>query len=179
MIRHIFYILLISFTILAGILAHRLGAFKTAKIEIHNETQFHILFKEHIGPYHKIVPVIKDVETWAKEHKISCTKTFGEFLDDPEDSDSERMRSYGGCVLTANTKIITKLPKGFSSKKIQLNNHIFAEFTGSPGIGPWKVYSPVFELIEKRRFKRQLPTYEVYEITGPDSMTTRYYFPFN
>ena len=186
MIRHVFYILLISFTILGSILAYRLGVFKSVHIEIKNHAQFYLLYKEHIGPYHKIVPVIEEVETWSKANGIICKKSFGQFLDDPEKTESARLRSHAGCLLqkkefaeiTAEKSLKLKLPDGFKVKSAQINHHIYAEFSGSPGVGVWKVYRPVFELMNKRRFKKQSPIYEVYEILSKDKMNTQYYFPF-
>ncbi len=175
MIRHIFYILLISFTLLSAILAYRLGVFKPVKLEIKKQTQFQVIFKEHIGPYHKIVPIIEGVEKWAKANGLPCTRSFGAFLDDPKTTEEVRLRSHGGCLINS---LPLNLPEGFKSAHIQLSQYVYAEFTGSPGIGVWKVYSPVFELMKKRRFQKLSPIYEVYEITGKDSMKTRYYFPF-
>ena len=83
----------------------RLGSFKTVEIERKQAGErFVVLSRDHLGAYHKIAAVISEVETWARAHGEACAVTFGEYMDNPESTDEDRLRSRGGCVLTDANK---------------------------------------------------------------------------
>lgn len=157
----------------AGSLAYRLGVFKPVEISLSQEPDLHLIYKEHMGPYHKIVPVIQEVEAWAKAHQIDCSLSYGEYLDNPEQVEEVRLRSHGGCVVQDIPK---DLPEGYKFEIKAGNTYIKAIFTGAPSIGPFKVYSKVRELANTQRVKLLGSTLEIYKITGEDSMITTYLF---
>jgi effector-binding domain-containing protein len=152
-----------------------LGAFKPVIINQKKAGPFHVVYKTHIGPYHKIVPLIEEVEKWAKSQGLDCHLSYGEYLDNPKQTEEVRLRSHGGCILPA--PVNSPLPEGFEQQTIPEKNYVTAVFEGSPGIGPLKVYPQVFQYIEDQGLTREESTIEVYEIHSPESMTTTYYFP--
>lgn len=165
----------------AGYLAYRLGAFKEVQIERHTDGPYYVVSKDHMGAYHKIATVITEVETWAKANGEPCLLSFGEYYDNPEAVDEDRLRSRGGCI-TSNNNVRTiasngLLPAGYSTSTIEQRDALVAIFDGSPAIGPWKVYSKVMADMKTLDLELNGPVLELYEILSPTSGRTRYVFP--
>lgn len=158
-----------------GYLMLYLGAFRSVQLSDGPVPAMTLIGKEHVGPYHKIVPVIQEVETWAKEAGLDCTRSFGLYLDDPEEVDEPRLKSFGGCVL-ADAKV-PELPEGLSVRVFSAPHFVKALFEGSPGIGPFKVYPRVKEYIHAKGFHPLPSVLEVYIVHSAKAMTTTYYFP--
>ena len=165
--------LLIALIAYAAHVLNYVGAFKPVLISEKNAGPFLMIYKDHSGPYHKIVPVIEEVEQWAKAHGLDCKLSFGEYLDNPDVTEEGRLRSHGGCLVS---EFPTNLPEGFKTQTIPEKNYVTAIFEGSPGIGPLKVYPKVFNYFEENRLKRSDSVIEVYEVRGSESMVTTYYF---
>lgn len=150
-----------------------LGFYKPVEIAVAKRGPLYMLYKEHTGPYHEIGPSISAVESWAREHKVNCAKTFGEYLDDPEAVDQDRLRSHGGCLLDSR---ISAAPDEFHFEERGERNYVVAHFTGSPAIGPMKVYPKVREYISHERLKSSAAVIEIYLIHG-SQVDTEYLFP--
>lgn len=163
-----------GFVILGGYLYIYLGAFKDVQVNLIDEPSFHIIYKNHVGPYHKINKVIRSVEKWAQEQNLPCTQTFGEYLDDPNQVPHERLRSHGGC-LTPKTPIT--LPKGFSQRTVGPSQYLEAKFSGSPAIGPFIVYPEIKRFASDQRLKTQSKSFEIYEVYDTNTLKTRYLIP--
>ena len=73
-----------------------LGGWRSVTITEKKMGPYFMLAKDHVGAYHKIAPVIQEVESWAKSQSLDCSKTFGEYLDDPETVEQGRLKSRGG-----------------------------------------------------------------------------------
>ena len=153
----------------------RLGGFKDVAIHTEVRPSMTLLYKHHVGAYHKIVPVIEEVEAYAKLMKFDCAVSFGEYLDDPDAVAEDRLRSNGGCV----TKMLTpkELPDGFKLRRTPEHQFIVAEFDGAPSIGPMKVYPRVRDEIAKSGAQQSGPTFELYEIREGNQVHTTYLFP--
>jgi effector-binding domain-containing protein len=177
-IRYLLLPLLIALIVFVGYLLSYLGYFNPVTIGEGTAGPFHLLYKEHTGAYHKIVPTIEEVEHWAQAHHIDCTKSFGYYLDNPDVVEEGRLRSWGGCLL-ANPQqdSLSSLPDGFKEQDLPEQKYVTAVFAGSPAIGPQKVYPAVREYMEKRRLNPKGPVLEQYVIHSQTSMTTTYYFP--
>ena len=52
-----------------------LGVFRKVKILDQTYPEMFLVYKEHIGPYHKILSTLESVEKWAIENKLDCSKT--------------------------------------------------------------------------------------------------------
>lgn len=174
-IRYVLLPLFFAILIFAFYLMNYLGVFKPVVISEKRAGPFQMLYKTHIGPYHKIVPLIEEVEKWSRSQGLDCKLSFGEYLDNPETTEEPRLRSRGGCIVD---RFPETLPEGFEKQSLPEKNYVTAVFEGSPGIGPMKVYPKAFEYIQEQRLTRDGESViEIYEIHSPESMTTTYYFP--
>lgn len=173
-VRYMLLPLLIAIIVFVAYLTFYLGAFKPVVIAEKTAGPFILLYKEHTGPYHKIVPIIQEVETWAKENELDCRLSFGEYLNDPSMIEEARLRSRGGCVLPQQPAMA--VPKGFKVELTPEKKYVTAVFEGSPGIGPMKVYPKIFTYFENQKLAREEAVMEVYEIFPDNKMTTTYYF---
>lgn len=166
--------LIIALIGLATYLFFYLGVNKPVTVELDERGPFHLLYKNHLGAYHEIGPVINAVEAWAAEQKIECPLTFGEYLDDPDAVDQDRLHSHAGCILTAKPSVAW--PDGFTYEERPRQHYAIGHFGGSPAIGPWKAYPKIKEFIETRRLKSGGAVLETYLIRG-DKVTTEFLFP--
>lgn len=173
-IRYLLLPLLVAIIVYIAYLLTYVGAFRPVTISQKKAGPFLMIYKDHTGPYHKIVPVIEEVEKWAQSHGLDCKLSFGEYLDNPEITEEARLRSHGGCLVALFPE---NLPEDFHTQTIPEKNYVTAIFEGSAGIGPLKVYPKVFSYFEENRLARQESVLEIYEVHGAQSMTTTYYFP--
>lgn len=149
-----------------------LGVSRPVTVTLEKRGPFYLLFKDHQGPYHKIGGAIAEVEKWASEHNTRCPRTFGEYLDNPETGDEDRLRSHGGCVLATN---LATAPPEFQYQVRPEKLYAVARFEGSPAIGPYKVYPEARRFLDEKRLASSSPVIEVYTIDGA-KMTTEYLF---
>jgi AraC family transcriptional regulator len=158
---------------IAGYFFWYLGAWKPVIIAEKKLGPINLIYKNHVGAYHKIAPVINEVETWAKTQNLTCEKTFGEYFDDPRVVEEGRLRSRGGCLIDKPPKT---LPPDYQTLKIPEKEYVTATFEGSPAIGPMKVYPKVAEYFEAKNSKIEGSVMEIYEVHSQTSMTTTYLF---
>lgn len=150
-----------------------LGIKKPVEISQGTAGPFLFLYKDHRGPYHEIGPVIREVELWALKQNVPCAKTFGQYLDDPEGVDQDRLRSRGGCVLSVLPNGMA--PQGFAVLKIPEKAYVIARFAGSPAAGPLTVYPAVKRYFREHRLVYPPTVIEIYSVSGSD-VTTEYLF---
>jgi effector-binding domain-containing protein len=163
---------------ISGYFMWYLGGFKPVTIQEKIVGPLKLLYKEHVGPYHKVAPTIIEMETWAKAHDVDCHKTFGQYLDDPRAIEEGRLRARVGCVVDdLSAKVLADLGTDIHVEDIPEHNYVTALFEGSPGIGPMKVYPKVDEYLEAKKASLSGPVIEVYEIHSEKAMTTTYLFP--
>lgn len=175
MIKHTIFAVLAGLVLFASYLIFYVGAFQGVKISDGEAPPFVLLGKAHVGAFHKIVPVIEEVETWAKAHQIDCTQSFGLYRDDPRQTEEGRLQSFGGCWVAAAPTLA--LPQEFHVETWDQPYFVKAVFEGSPGIGPYKVYPKVEDYISEKGFRKLPGVLEVYVIHSQKEMTTTYYFP--
>lgn len=149
-----------------------LGAYKPVTLALEKRGPYFFLYKQHLGPYHKIVGKIEEVEKWALDHNMRCPKTFGEYLDNPEAVDEDRLRSHGGCIMGASVETV---PPDFQYQVRPEKLYAVAKFDGSPAIGPFKVYPKLRHFLEEQRLKSSSPAIEIYTVNG-SSVSTEYLF---
>ncbi|MCB9025501.1 MAG: GyrI-like domain-containing protein [Bdellovibrionaceae bacterium] len=143
------------------------------------EEEFYLLAKKHIGPYHKINEVITEVEMNSEQKRIPCPLTFGNYLDNPQIADENRLRSEGGCI--SSKDIYSQLEfenPNIYSKILPLKKYVKFSFSGSPAISPFKVYPAAEEWFNKTQYSRGSSVLEIYKVNGK-TMTTYYYFPID
>jgi hypothetical protein len=166
--------IVLAFLGLATYLFFYLGVNKPVTVELGERGPFHLLYGNHLGAYHEIGPVISEVEKWARSQHVDCPLTFGEYLDDPNAVDQDRLHSRGGCVLNAKPNVAW--PETFSYEERPQGHFAIGHFEGSPAIGPWKVYPKIKDFLDARRLKNNGPVLETYLIRG-EHITTEYLFP--
>lgn len=168
------FFVVISF---GGYLSYYLGAFKSVEVQEEMRGPYIMLYKVHLGPYHKITAAIGEVEDWAKTQNIDCRLSFGRYFDKPTEQEEARLKSHGGCIVS---KMPENIPAQFQIQELPADKYVTAVFTGSPGIGPMKVYPKADEYMKAHNLASNGPVIEVYEIhdfAKNNAMTTTYLFP--
>lgn len=185
MIKHTLYAFSLGFILFFLYLLQYTGAFKSVTVAMDERGPYTMIYKNHVGPYHKIVSVIEEVETWAKANNLKCRLSFGEYFDDPRVVEEGRLNSRGGCLIDPLVeeekitleKIKSTLPKDFNIGEIKKTNAVVALFTGAPGIGPLKVYPKAEDYITENKLTRKESVIEIYEVFDKQSMQTTYIWP--
>lgn len=185
MIKHTFFAIGLGLLVFMLYLLQYTGAFKAVTVAVDQRPALQIIYKDYMGPYHKIVSTIESVETFAKTKGLKCRLSFGEYFDNPDTTEEGRLRSRGGCIidpLVANEsqtleKIKTELPADFKTDVIPATKAVVALFSGAPGIGPLKVYPKAQEFIEKEKLIKKGSVLEIYEVFDAKSMQTTYIWP--
>ncbi len=175
MIRTFLLSIVIFILALTTYLYFYLGVYKKVEVSLESRGPFYMLFKEHIGPYHEIGSTIQAVEQFARSANLLCATTFGEFLDDPESMDQDRLRSHAGCLLSAAPSTAID---GFKFEERSARMYAVGQFSGSPAIGPFKVYPKVKKFLGEKRAQNPKPVIETYLVNGT-SVHTEYLFPFD
>ena len=161
---------------LAAYLYYYLGGYKPVVVNLVDQPELQTVYRPHRGAYHQINTVISEVETWAKAHQIPCSKTFGEYLNNPQQVEQSRLKSNGGCILEAALQI-QDLPEHFIKGTIPAGRYVHATFAGSPAIGPWKVYPKLSDFMAEKTLQTSTTSIEVYTIEDDGKMTTDYFLP--
>lgn len=175
--KYVLVFILVAMLSFGLFLANYLGAFKGVEISETNQGPLKTVYVEHVGAYHKVNKVIEKVEKYMESQGQKCGRTFGEYLDDPQVVEEARLRAKVGCVVTT---VPEKMPEDFKSGEIPQRKYVMAVFTGSPGIGPLKVYPRVNDYMLKHQLKQAgavVEIYEIHSITEKNAMTTTYLFP--
>ncbi len=133
-------------------------------------TELILLGQEHRGAYHKIGEKIMQVENLADLLKIPCERSFGQYLDNPQIVDEDRLRSFAGCI---TDQIPENLQAPFEVRTFPEGRFVTAEFSGSPAIGPMKVYPKLQDYFIEKGLQSDGQSLEVYTIEG-DSVRTEY-----
>lgn len=174
--RYVVVFILVTIISFALYVAMYLGVFKSVDISHTQKGPFFMIYKNHTGPYHKIVSTIEEVEKWASENHVPCSTTFGEYLDDPGKVEQERLRSRGGCIVD---KFPPQIPAKFGTHVAPEKEYVVAIFKGSPGIGPLKVYPKVNQFLKENNLSHEgsiIELYEIYDSQSKTAMTTTYLF---
>lgn len=162
-----------SFIVFAATIFYRLGGYKPVDVRYQEHPELKLLYKEHIGPYHKINDVLREVETWAVTHGLACSRTFGEYFDDPRTTEERRLRSHGGCVLDETPKDSGE----FKFKIVAPNKYVIAKFEGAPSISPLKVYPKAEKFMSEHKLAQNGAVIEIYLIKSESEAVTEYLFP--
>lgn len=150
------------------------GYYKKVTVQDPTDYDFHMVYKNHSGAYHKINDVIQSVANTLEENRIKCETSFGQFHDDVKIIEQDRLKSDGGCLL--NTKP-NNLAEGLKYKYLPSQKYVVAIFDGAPSIGPMKVYPEVDDYIKQNGLKLNGAVIEAYRAIDAKSLTTTYYFP--
>ncbi|MBC7741724.1 MAG: AraC family transcriptional regulator [Bdellovibrionaceae bacterium] len=185
MIKHTIFAIAVGMLIFALYLFQYTGAFKSVTIGTDQRGPYTVIYKDHVGAYHKIVSAIEEVEKWSRSKGLKCRLSFGEYFDDPGVVEEGRLKSRGGCLidpLDANeiqtlAKIKSEFPAEFKTDVIAKTKAVIALFDGAPGIGPLKVYPKAADYITENKLTKKGPVIEIYEVFDSKSMQTTYLWP--
>lgn len=185
MIKHTLYAFSLGFVIFILYLFQYTGAFKSVTVDQDERGPYTVIFKSHIGPYHKIVSTIEEIETWTRSKGLKCRLSFGEYFDDPRVVEEGRLNSRGGCLLdplieeekNILEKFKSELPADYKIDVIAKTKAVVALFTGAPGIGPLKVYPKAEDYMVENKLSRKGSVIEIYEVFDKRSMQTTYIWP--
>ncbi|MES2855436.1 MAG: GyrI-like domain-containing protein [Bdellovibrionota bacterium] len=172
--KKLIFLVFASVVALLAVLYFKLGADKPVSIALEERGPYSVIFKPHLGAYYKIVPTIEEIEKWAKANGIGCKLTFGEYFDDPEKVDEDRLRSRAGCILETAPPMV--MPKDYSVGSIPMGRFAVAIFEGAPSLGPVKVYPQVFEFLDEQKLSHSGSIIEIYEILPENKVRTTYLF---
>ena len=185
MVKHTVFAICIGLIIFFLYLMQYTGAFKSVPVAVDERGPFTMIAVSHTGAYHKTVEKTQLVEQWAQKNNLKCRLSYGEYLDNPRLAEEGRLRSYGGCLIDPLVpeekltleKLKSKLPPDFEIREFAKTQSVVALFTGSPGIGPMKVYPAAEEFIIDAGLKPTGTVFEIYEIFPDNKMTTTYIWP--
>lgn len=150
------------------------GAFRTVTWRTGAMGPFFLVYQAERGPYDKIATTIEEAEKAFEALGVSCAKTFGRYLDNPNTTDSDRLRAEAGCLFESEPAAV---PEGFEVKTMERAQYLVAEFSGAPSIGPIKVYPEARKrLAADGERAKELTPMEIYEITPGHGVTTTYLF---
>lgn len=175
-VKGIVGVTLLVIAALIALLLNYVGAFKPVDLGTGEFGPQKIVFKHHVGAYHKIVPVIQEVEEWARKNGESCRFSFGEYIDNPETVEEGRLQSNGGCVVEKDW-LPEKLANDFQFREIPRRNYLWARFAGGPSIAPFKVYPKAKKFAAENQLTLDGAVLELYEIAPDQSVHTLYLFP--
>lgn len=154
--------------------AIRIGFFEDVKIETTTLGPYTVIAKDHLGAYHKMNSTIQDVENFVTSQDESCRQSFGEYFDDPNLVDEDRLTSRGGCLVN---KVPENLPEGLKAGTIPQHLYVSAVSTKAPSLGPVKVYPKIFKYIKRHHLSLAGAIIEIYEFESDSTGKTRYLFP--
>lgn len=177
MIKFIVLLVISSVFVFCVTVYFRLGGHKDASVKIGQAEAMYVISKSHVGAYHKINSVITEVENWATKNNLPCLRTFGEYIDNPREKDEDRLRSEGGCILSA-ALTPEQVPADYHYREMPARQAVLASFEGAPSIGPFKVYPAVEKFMQENKLTATGPVIEIYEIKSANEATTRYVFGF-
>jgi AraC family transcriptional regulator len=175
---HMKFLVAFTLAVIIGLilsLCFYLGAFKSVSFSVADAGPYKLVYKLHTGAYHKIVPDIETVERWAVANGEACQTSFGEYLENPDTTDEDRLHSNGGCVVSKDWSG-KPLPEGLIYREIPRRLFVVAEFDGAPSIGPQKVYPKANQLITSQGLKSDGAVIEMYERMPGSKLRTHYHF---
>lgn len=173
MLKWVFFSTFAAILGIAIYLFFYLGGYKTVTISEISYPELRAVYRIHRGAYHKVGPVIEEVEKWAQRNNVLCHKTFGEYLDNPSKVEESRLRSNVGCLVDRK---IDPLPKDYFYRVFNPQLVVKAEFQGAPSIGPFKVYPAVSKYLLEKRLKSSAPPIEIYQTLPDGSFLTEFIF---
>ncbi len=149
-----------------------IGVFKKVEIVDSRWGGINAIYTEHEGEYHKINRSIAKVEDWANENSIACIVTFGEYLDDPKETEASNLRSHAGCLL----ETLPNIDIPFKTKNFPNKRALIVDFEGSPAVGPLKVYPKIDKFVQDNKLEFSGNPIEVYTKISEGRYSIKYVF---
>lgn len=157
------------------------GSFKNVDIQLSHYGPYIAIYKNRLGAYHESSKTLFEVEDLLKKQNVLCTITFGLYLDDPNETDAERLRSELGCIFSEKfkdqlTEIVNDQSLGLNIKYLDEKKYIAGIFEGSPALVSLKVYPKIKKWAIKNRYSLKSEVLELYEVKSSDKVKTTVLF---
>lgn len=175
----------LGFAILMAVIAFRSGMLLPTEVAFHPEPlgPYNTLYKEVVGPYHEVASHIIEIEDFVKSKGVICIRTFGQYLDDPQSVDHERLRSHVGCLFDPAEDLSFVInsqeykDKNLRNGRIEMPSYIEGRFEGSPAMVAFKVYPKIFKFAEQKQLNiAEQTALEIYEVKSNSKVLTRVIF---
>ncbi len=125
----------------------------------------------HVGPYHKVGKVMKELDSKMRELGFNSTDGLGIYYDDPKKTPKDKLRSEVGSIITDDdmNKIEANRDK-LDFKTIEKKNYLVAEFPiknmVSYMLGPMKVYPAFAKYLGEKNIAVPDKGLELYDMTN-------------
>lgn len=178
-LKWILIILVIMIMAVAAFLAY-MGVFSPIKLVEARIGPYTLVYEEYVGPYSGVGPVLKKVYTDLKADGIETSKAFGIYLNDPNATAPDKLKSYLGCVLEAKDLGRAKeLGKKYQVMQWELKDCLVAEFPIRNDLsymfGPLKVYPHLDRVLSEKGYEMNscmelydMPAKKIFFIFGVD-----------
>ncbi|TAL29410.1 MAG: hypothetical protein EPN93_21595 [Spirochaetes bacterium] len=153
-----------------GTLAY-LGFFGGVEVNERVMGPYQLVFREHRGDYGGTALIQDEIcGSLLDSEKITATRSFGLYYDDPRDVKKENLRSIAGCILDeADYPKIPELRKRYQIREYPRAHCLVAEFPYkgvlSVFVGVIRVYPRLDEFIKEKRLRKG-PVMEIFDIPG-------------
>jgi effector-binding domain-containing protein len=164
------WILIILLVLLAAAASYLyyLGIFSSVVVQEKTIEPMKLVYRVHYGDYRQIGKVIDGVyASLEAKFKIKATKGFGIYYDNPKATETNALRSIGGCIL--EEKDYAKLPqieKKFKISTMPSSKCVVIEFPYKQQLfimaGIIKVYPELEKYLHKKGYK-EAPVMEIYD----------------
>lgn len=167
MIKIILYPCMIIIVAIISLLLY-LDAFSTIDIKKKEIGPYKLVYEKHKGSYNGIKEVQDKVYYSLLNDKITTTKGFGIYYDDPSKVATNELRSIGGCIVEQNDyETLNLLGNKYNVLNYHSPENVYAEFSFknplSILVGIFKVYPEIKKIQEKKHYTPQ-PVMEIYDI---------------
>lgn len=157
------------------------GSFKSVHIEQGTRGPFVAVYKNRLGAYHESSTTLFEVEKALKDKDFICLYTFGYYIDDPNSTEAERLRSELGCLFEDKFKhqleeIVKNANSDLNIKYIDAKNYVVGTFDGSPALVSFKVYPKMKKWADENRYSLKPQVLEIYEVKSSDKVKTSVLF---
>ena len=137
------------------------GAFNPVKIKKTVTGPYEIACLDNIGPYKNIGKKIEGAAILLAEQKIKSEAACGVYYDDPRVVPTEKLRSKGGFIVKADTKL-----KILEELKIPKREVVVAKLKANPALAAMKTYPAIEKWAKKNNYKLKSPSFEIYHDNG-------------
>lgn len=166
--------------LLAGIGLWLVGFFQKVEVVEREAGNYVVAGMEFTGPYHKVGPVMQNVDSLIRGLSIECEKGFGIYYDNPKTTPEDKLRSFVGNVIpeSDSSRIAALLEAGLRVDSIQSAPSLVVELTTRNSmaymVGPVKAYPALTKHLEIKGYK-PLMSYEIYDMPAKKTLYVMQY----
>ena len=145
------------------------GGFHNIVPEIAKSGGETLVYEEVIGDYAQSGEVSDRVyQKLLDDYKITTTKGFGIYYDNPETTEKTKLRSDVGCILESDFEKIDRLKTAFEITEYPVDNYLKVEFpykgTLSILLGIMKVYPVLNAYVSENGYEGDAPVMEIWDV---------------